>query len=343
VASIPVGRVAGTNVSVSYAVFFAAAAVFGAVAVLAGRAGNSDLVQAALTGSAVWISALIVQLAVTMGFAAFAGLKLQDVTIGLVGVELPVHRWNPDRTALLIVFVIQVLVAMGFVFWLIGAAQPSDVPAGMIDAETRRIGFTFPSLGFGKADQAWQASAWLVWFQTICQILPIPRTLGRVGLLAGIGLLNRSIDVDQKIRLAHRMFRLISLAVLLFALSLSMTQTQAGIPVWFLVAILSALLWGSATGRDSVGWLDCFAMSGLPDGAADTGPTLVQAYRDRTSERKLTKKLQQAQAKERAEAVDASRLDDILKRLQSEGLDSLSADEKATLKRVSATLRKRED
>ncbi|QDV63646.1 hypothetical protein [Crateriforma conspicua] len=337
-ASIPAGRIAGTRVGISYGVFFAAAAVFGAVSVLAGRPGNSDLVAASITGVAVWFSGLIVQAAVSIGFCAFAGLRLRSLVLGIIGVELPVHRWHPQRTALLVVIVLQVLAAMGFVLWLVGASHPES----SFDGAGESGGWvSWMALGFSRADDAWKASGALIWFQMLCQLIPMPRTLGRIGLLSMVGTLNQSIQIEPKLVVMRKLIRV--LAFLLFVAALAMATGSPGgrLPMWSVVALVGAFLWGSSGGKDLTAWLDSFAVSTLSREESETCATLLDEVRRRITDRKNERRLRDAHQREVGEAMDVARLDDILDRLHRDGFDSLSDDEQQVLRRVSQTLRDR--
>ena len=68
-------------------------------------------------------------------------------------------------------------------------------------------------------------------------------------------------------------------------------------------------------------------------------PSLTAVVRDRFRMWLGQRRIQKAFDKERGEAADASRLDDVLNRLHRDGLHSLNEDDKSLLQRVSENLR----
>lgn len=357
-ASLSLGRIAGVELGISYSVLLAAAATFAGVIFFSSRSGNADLLPAALAGTTVWIAGLVIQLATAVGYAAFSGLRIRGAVIGLVGIELPVHRWPPKRTMMLVIVCLLSLLAMGMVIWSVGAmiSSPTQVPSpapitgeSSVASQSSGIlvdptgGLRIPSYGFGPADEPWQASAWLIWFQACCQLVPMPRTLGRLGLLSTIGWLDRSNHPAHQVSIASQTLRAIAAAAMLTALMLLALNWNTSVPGWFLLGVFAGLMWVSAGHRDIVRWLDSFSQNASESGATDTCDTLGEAVRQWSGDRRIAKQIQQAHHEEVAEAVDVARLDEILDQLHRDGPDSLSSEETQVLQRVSETLRKHRD
>jgi len=339
-AVLPVGKIAGTELAVSYSILFALAGVAGAAALLAQQEGNGDLIRSAMVGGVVWVSGLVIQLAVAMAMAAFSGLRIRGCVVGLVGLELPAHRWNPDRAALLCVVVLQVLFAMGVMMWIIGLASVPDGSTAAVAATDLRLDQP-PALGMKGSDAPWHAAAWLIWFQAICQVVPMPRTLGRVALLSMISLTHRAETIDPKVIFAKRFLQVAGVLLAIGALVWLLLPSEIGLLTAFLVAFVGGLIWVSASHRDIPFWLDSLAMVNDRGFVSDTCPTLREEIRRWHHARHGMRRIKEAQEREQSEAVDVSRLDDILQRLHEDGMDSLSDEEKAVLRRVSETLRER--
>jgi hypothetical protein len=66
----------------------------------------------------------------------------------------------------------------------------------------------------------------------------------------------------------------------------------------------------------------------------------LETIRAKRSFRRQQQRLKEALEREHTEAVDASRLDDILRRLHSDGIDSLPEEDRKILERVSQNLRR---
>jgi hypothetical protein len=146
--------------------------------------------------------------------------------------------------------------------------------------------------------------------------------------------------------MARRFLQVIALATAIVALASIATEPTLVIPRWPLLLLLALLLWISARGSDLFDVLLGFGSNvGTVYDRADSFPAVRSSLMSRAKRSVrsslLRRRARKALQRERSEAEDAARLDQVLRQLHEEGVDSLSADDRALLQRVSQTLRDR--
>ncbi len=339
--AMPLGRVAGSKIALSYSVFFAAAILVAVVLSISARPENADLPRAAALGTAFWIAGWIAQLLVH--FVVPRALKVQtsEINVGLVGVEASPRRWSATATLVVSISTIASLLLLGCFFRLVEGgfqmpvlSRPSSGP------------WAAPGIGFGTHDSLWRSAAWLCWAQAVFQLYPLPKTMGRqiFGSLASI--CGSRLDLALQAVIFRRCLSAVALLTLVLAIFvMSQDDSVALAGQWPLLLLLGVLLWASSRAGDVIDILMAFESShqvaaGDVGGQAAKGSGLLRRIHSSIQNRKDRIRLRQAMDKEHREAVDAKRLDDILNRLHREGLDSLSDQDRRILERVSENLRK---
>lgn len=328
--SVPLLRLGGFQLSLSYAIFFAVAGLLATVAAAAGREGNEDLVRSALVGSSVWIGGWLLQLLASGMIALAVGLRIGSLTIGLVGLEVRPHTWPPGRTLLFTSSIVVILLFAGSMIWLIGVGWPR---------EDWKI-WQPPPLGFSSADSIPHASAWLLWLQALCQLFPLPRTLGRLGMISLVALLTPGSPPAVRLRLARRCLRGAAIATAVIALTFVPLDTQLSVPRWPLLLILAGVLWVSVRANDLRDLIERFSRAVDYEDRRDQQPSLARRFRNYSRSVQRQRRLAEAAKREHEEAVDADQLDAILAKLHQDGLDGLTDQDRAVLQRVSETLRR---
>lgn len=166
-------------------------------------------------------------------------------------------------------------------------------------------------------------AVWVASVLTCLQLLPLSRCDGR-GMLDGlIAIVRPSVGIDRRSQLASQIVLGLALATLLGAIAIAISGGPFQAAAWPLVLLLAVGLALSAQRGDSrsqlaederlrIGWLAWW-------------------------------KLRNAQAREHQEAVDVSKLDDILARLHEHGIESLTTVERSVLDRVSDRLKRRKE
>ncbi|MBB3208643.1 hypothetical protein FHS27_004475 [Rhodopirellula rubra] len=225
-------------------------------------------------------------------------------------------------------------------FWFGAATGNDDVSAASI----------------ALMDHPWIASAWILCLQVFWQLLPVPQSLGRVGWSAVIGLFSTVEDETAsdlaKANHAVRSVRwwivgaaLVTLICGVLAIRSSGISTQAGgraFPAFAGVTLLA--LWLLASTRNE----DLFASQLTLAGNHETGVMKSRFGVRATLKRRKLKRLEQERVqklretveRERSEASDAARADEILQRLHANGPSSLSKEERDILSRVSEAIRR---
>jgi hypothetical protein len=136
--------------------------------------------------------------------------------------------------------------------------------------------------------------------------------------------------------------------VVLAIISMS-AETQVFVVKWPLILLLGILLWLSSRASDVTAILAGFQSRGEDpytapelriDQAQTSRPGPVSSIRRSLRTRHDRRRVILAMKRERNEATDAARLDEILNRVHCDGIDSLSREDRAILDRVSETLRK---
>lgn len=329
---MPLGRLAGTRLGLSYTVFLAAAIVFAVALTFSGRPGNADLVHVTALGAAFWISGWLVQSVTYFALTWLLRLPLSHLSIGLLGVEAAPRNWSATKTLTMALGTLASLLLLGSFYRMVeGDFQMpvlSPAPAQPLAA---------PSIGFTSPDSIWWSAAWLCWVQALCQIYPLPRTMGRHLVAACCGIASRRFDLSVQTLIFRRCIAMIALLTLVLAIALMSSEADRVFPQWSLLAMLGVLLWLSSRSSDVPTILLGFESVREIEARAGLISRIRGVIRSRRDQERLKKTLQQ----ERSEAVEASRLDEILNQLHRDGIESLAAEDRKILERVSKNLRQR--
>ncbi len=222
------------------------------------------------------------------------------------------------------------------------------------ESDTERV-FISAASSIAAVDRPWVAASWIFCLQGFWQLLPLPQSLGRVGWSTVIGLFARPPDptASDRRKAIHAVRRVqwwlvgMALATLLsgvLAIQFSGISTQTGGRVWPAlggVILLALWLFVSARGDDLLASqliLAANGETGVLHSRIGIRPTLDQWQAGRR-QRARTRKLLETAKREREEASDAARVDEILQRLHAHGRDGLSDEERAILSRVSEAIR----
>ncbi|MFG0255717.1 MAG: hypothetical protein ACF787_11590 [Rhodopirellula sp. JB053] len=205
-------------------------------------------------------------------------------------------------------------------------------------------------------DRPWIAAAWMFCLQGFWQLLPVPQSLGRVGWSSVIGLF-ASVDEEatSEIMRANHAVRsvrwwIIGFAVLtliggVIAIRASDISSQAGgraFPAFAGITLLAMWLVASTRGEDLFASQLTIAENGetgVMRARYGIGPVLLRRKQRRLEKERL-RRLRETAQRERSEASDATRADEILQRLHSDGPASLSEEERQILGRVSEAIRR---
>lgn len=328
--TIPIGRLGGTRFSLSYLVFISAAVLFAVVLASSKQNGNEGLPRAAALGAALWVSGWVIQLITHVGVTRLLDLPLRHVSIGLLGVEGSPRNWPASRTLMTTLATIASLLVLGSFYRLVEGGFQMPV----LSRAPTEVWAT-PSIGFEAEDSIWRTGAWLCWVQAICQMYPLPRALGRYAFASFAALCGYRLPAVSQVLIFRRSLLLIALVTVCLGLYLmNQTVDEISWPKWPLVLLLSVLLWTSTRNVDIPLIIEGFAGPHEPrQGVVATLREKVRGYRGR-------QRLKQAFERERGEAVDAARLDEILNRLHEHGQESLSEEDRQILARVSENLRR---
>ncbi|TWU60388.1 hypothetical protein Poly51_06630 [Rubripirellula tenax] len=342
--AVPVGSVAGTRFSLSYGIFIAAGIVMAVVVMASGQPGNGDLPLTAAIATAIWVTGWGTQVLAYTAIAWMVGMRVGEVTLGLIGPESPPRRWSAVSAITVAMGTMISLLVLVMVFrWIGGGFQMPTI--GPADSETIPGTGTIEALAMGSPDAIWRAAAWLCSLQLLCQMFPLPRTLGRQTLAALTAICGRRLDLPTQVQLLGRGLIVLSMLTLVSAIwFLSETANSSSVervPRWPLLFALSILLWISSRRSDVSESLRGFALASDTVSQSAPGRTnVITKIRQSATSRRRHKDLQAAVLRERTEAVDADRLDGILQQLHNEGIDSLSDEDRKILSRVSEQLRK---
>jgi hypothetical protein len=349
--AVPLGTISGLKLYLSYGVFVAAA-VLVAVLWIVNRASNSnaivtaDLPATVLVGIAFWMVGWLVQLTVYGFYRFLFGVPIESVTVGILGVESRRRDWDA-RTALTVTT--SSLLAVALVGALIVVAE--QFVNGTNPWPQMFSVWSAPSFGLSSADSIWLGGAWLCWIQVICQAYPLPKSTGRVALVAAVSLLTQRLGESFQTHFSRRSLQLVAFITSLIALA-TVARSPTGHPGnWVFVFLLALLLWVSARAQDvrtlvlSFGpfplWENEEAIRELSFQRVRprrVGP--LKRIKDSLASIGRRRQLRQAIRSERQEAMDAARLDEVLEQLHEEGRESLSPEDLAMLERISRNLQK---
>ena len=350
--SIPVARIAGTRVLLSYSVLIAVAVSLSFFAMIQNRSGDRELTLIAAAAGGVWILGWIVQLAVFLILQLTSSAKSGSLTIGLLGVDVgyPLSRpycWSAGTNLFSYSICMMALTFLGFGCLIVHVLTAGGEELGLSNwFQTLRS----PNFGMESLDNGYLAAAWVLWFQAAFQSFPLPRNLGRGATASAVALLISEADEDLKFRLLKRTIQLIAIATLVIAFTSLLSRPTEFVPVWPLLVFLALLLWYSSNRSDLLAWLRSIEVANsrhpelrLSVVDSDQEPGVKQSRVGQFIESlRMVKRRRLARAaliREREEALDVARLDQVLEKVGKCGRDGLSSEDQALLQRVSQMLR----
>jgi hypothetical protein len=349
--AVPLGTISGLKLYLSYGVFVAAAVLVGVLWIV-NRAPHpiasptADLPVIVLVGIAFWMVGWLVQLTVYGFFRFLFGVPIESVTIGILGVESRRRDWDA-RTALTVTSTS--LIAVASVGALIVVAE--QFVNGTNPWPQMFSVWSAPSFGLGSADSIWLGGAWLCWIQVICQAYPLPKSTGRVAIVAAVSLLTQRLGESFQTHFSRRSLQLVAFITALIALA-TVARSPIGNPGnWVFVFLLALLLWISARGQDVRTLVLSFGPFPLWENEESVREltfqrvrprrvSLVKRIKESVASIGQRRQLRQAIRSEHQEAIDAARLDDVLEQLHQHGRESLSPEDLAMLERISKNLQK---
>ena len=363
--SMPVFRIGGTQIHVTYSVFVAMAVLTAIIASATPREGNADLPLVTLIGVAFWVGGWIVQTVGALAMGSWMRCTPASLTIGPWGVEATPRPWTASQSlamiaATLMPVLILATVILSIDYVLMGRAGIHGAENITLWVRNWVTAWTVPSLGLTSADSPLQTGGWLCLVQVCCQTVPFPTTLGRLGLISTVSLTHRNSDPKVQARRARFAVRIIAFAVTLLAAVMLLIDEPSFPMQWPLILLLGLVLWLTAQANDIgryvsnfhelsdeqiLHWLesDDDDENVIFESTDDVIPESESIYsrltgfaRSWNHRRKALRALQ----RERAEADDIKQLDEVLDRLHQQGHDSLSEKDRALLTRVSQTLQK---
>lgn len=336
---MPIARLGGVRITLSYSVFFVAAIL---VAIVVQQSANNDLVHAVWMGIGFWLSGWLVQAVVQVGLSWALAVRLTHLSFGLVGVEALPRIWPASKSFLVGVASIVALLALGSFYRLVeGGFQLPTL------AESPESIWVAPGIGLTANDSIWRAAAWLCWAQAVFQMYPLPRTIGRQIFAALTGICARHLELSTQVVILRRCLCSLSIMTVAFSIPLMLQPPQSSVLIWPYLLLMAVLLWVSSQSHEMVEMLNGYRMampSGQQSGAAERVQEratvgVVEAVRNGARNWRNRRRAQRALRQERDEASDAQRLDEILVRLHRHGIESLDPEDRKLLDRVSESLR----
>ncbi len=341
--SMYVASLGTSRIYVTYALPIAIAASVVLVMLVRQQPNVGDVATAFLIGGAFWVGGCLVQVVSHLAVWGVWNEPCESVTVGLLGVEFPPVHQRPRKLIALAIATVTPLILAAIASTMVGVVW-ADEPFWLASER-----WSMPSLGDSTSDHIWQAGGLLLVVQMICQFFPLPRTPGRQVVLALTAEALRHLDLPQILVVARRMLVLIAVILAMVALAIMPLESGSVAQRWPILLVVSVMLWVSSRSED----VELSLWSLVNSEAARRGPATPRGTRHSSTwlrgqmqnlrSLKGRRRLRQAIAKERSEAVDASKLDEILAKLHEQGESSLTPDERAILRRVSETLRKRDE
>jgi len=358
--SLPIVRLGRTRIHLSYSVFVALAVLIAFTLSVATREGNEDLPLVTMMGVGFWVAGWMVQLFSSWAICHWMRRPCTSLTIGLWGTESTRRIWSAGQCLTFVLATLAPVLVLAVVLlfadrWLYG---PSAVTTTWLFGWLPTL--QAPSLGLTKADSILQSGAWLLFIQLLCQTLPFPTTLGRLGLIATVALTEPDSNTEVQARRVQLSIHVIAFTMALTAIVLLWMDDRFMHIQWPLLLILAVVLWITASSpdiRDCVNgfnqlsdaqvlqWLEADGEPSTEDAAAgkhrrrDHSVISLAALRGVARTWQHRRKAKRAMIRERAEADDVKHLDEVLERLHRDGHESLSDKDRALLLRVSRTLR----
>lgn len=362
--SMPLGRIAGIRLFISYSVFVALAVLAGLVAMVQNREGNGDLPAVAMTAVSIWGVGWIVQLIVQLALHFGTRAKSDSITIGLLGVETgsPLYRrhpWSAESNLMSAFFSLTALILFGIGCLVIHMLTRTE---NFSQWSAWASELAKPSFGLDAVKNCYLTAAWLFWIQAACQAYPMPRNLGRGAIASAIALFAADADDELQIKLLRRSLQLISIMTLLVAMASMTADRELFLPRWPILVMLSLYLWVSTNNLDLRDWITSVHIANADPisghlGSSPRSDSLAEQLQELENTppvntpwvsqmiesvrmRKKRKRAIAVMRREREEANDAARLDQVLKIVSERGAQSLNSDDKALLQRVSESLRR---
>ena len=332
--SMPLFRLFRTRICLSYSVLVALAVLVGVVVNVSRQPGNSDLPRVALFATIGWVSGWLVQLLVYGGVAYSSGVRLDHLTVGVLGVESVPRRWSGRIAFLASLSAVMGVVFLGCFYRLVDGGF--QVPT--IEYTTDPI-WQLSSIGLGEVSSVWRTASWLCFIQVIGQMCSLPRTLGRQMLASSVSIFGRKLGVVSQVRLFRLALDSMAFCTLGFAIWLMTAQQDVSGAGWPLFMGIAVLLWLSSRHSDTLRMLEAMDFTGQTADASQSNrfwssvAERLRCWRD-------VRRVRRAHRMEQGEAVDAQRVDEILNRLHSEGIGALNGEDRRLLERVSENLRK---
>jgi hypothetical protein len=364
--SIPLGRIAGIQFFVSYSIFVALAVLAGLVAMVQNRGeNNADLPAIAMTAAAIWSFGWVVQLIVQLLLHFGTTASSESITIGLLGIEMgnPLYRRHPwsaaaNLASALVSFAALALFGAGCLLIHIWTLPGDASDWSVWGSELSKPGFGLDALG-----NCYLSAMWLFWIQAASQAYPLPRNLGRGALASAITLFAAEADDELQFKLLRRFLQLIAIVTMVLATATMIANSQAYLPQWPILVLLAMFLWFSTNKQDLRDWITSIHIAeadpisghvgtsfsdrddfGDVTGELDENDSLrtpwISDMIDSVRMRQKRKRAMLAMRREREEASDAARLDEVLEIVSERGAQSLSNEDKALLQRVSDHLRR---
>ncbi len=340
--AVPLLRLGGFQIQASYGILIGAIGLTLFAVSVSRSAGNADLPRVVALGALFWTSGWLVQSVTFLATSRLMGSPAGELCLGVLGVELGPRRW-PARHALLIALATIVsIIVLGSFYRLVegGFRYPQII-------RSDQSIWSAPSIGFTKHDSIWQSAAWLCWAQTVLQLYPLPRTMGRqiVGALTSIS--TGKMELPVQVAVFRRCLGATALLTIGIAIASVMTGTSFfgvhGLVFLVLGADALDLITELGPGPDPAGHRlpNEDDSSGQVRERGRLGPHDVGlGIRDSIHRWRTRRRLRTAQRREQGEAIDVQRVDEILARLHQEGMESLSPEDRRILARVSESLRR---
>lgn len=341
--TMPLGRIGGIRLYVSYSVFVAMAVLLGLVAMAQGRAGNGDLPLLTIICVGIWMTGWLLQLAVYYVMHSLSIARSQTLVVGLLGVEAgaPLQLRTPWTASATLVVTLCTLAALfavgagGFFFHM--ATQTND----WFNTSTWRDELTRTGFGFNGIEHLALTASWLFWVQASCQLYPLPKHLGRAAGAASVAAFASDADIRLQLRLLRRFMQIVAIATLVAALA-TIVAGSPPLMTRIILVVIAVYLWVSTNHDDLGDWLAAIAVAkNEPLTVASDSESNASTRIDWMESLRMRKKRKLARAalhRERSEASDLSRLDQVLEQVSQQGIESLKREDRELLKRVSSQL-----
>lgn len=296
--------------------------------------GTADLPPSAAAATAFWASGWVVQALAFFSLRGLVGLRTPWLRLGLLGVETSPQKCLPWQAFVVSVGTVVPILLLGMFYRLVegGFQMPVLEPADTTE-------FMPPSIGFKQHESIWLTGAWLCWFQAVLQMVPFSRTPGRQLLSGMVVAVGRVLPESMQLQLFRRMLIVLASAIMLLSLPLMFAHESPWSASWPWLALAAVFLWISSRSDDIPKLIQSMQPS-ESDLESQVNQSWLASLREYVAEHRRSRQLNRALRKERDEAADVQRLDEILNRLHREGVDSLSQEDRRILDRVSQNLRR---